>query len=787
MLSTRQAHHILQLSERHGAKLVFAGDTRQQQPVEAGPGLRLIRDVAGSVRVDRIRRQKADIEDVLVHVHGETTEAARFQAGMTGAKERDAILAGYEAMADKPSFTPWQVPASEALRDGDAAAAIEAWRVRGRLHLCHDEEKTLTRLVDDWERHVRAEPDKSAIVLARTRAETRALSYLMRERVLVGRTDIKRAVIEVSRDVDGRVTEPLEIAIGDRLRIGATQWEKQLFNGTVITVEDLEVSRKKRSRTETEANAEDTRSEEPSVLITGRTGDGRRIKFRHDEIRDYKDNIRLDYGYALTIASAQGLTVDRTFLLIDARPARETIYPAATRHREALDIYVNRAPLVFDITERRPEDQADKPVMDTEIRAHLAERWSRSQPKEAALDYIADGAWRDPREGVRKDRAGGEARLETGETRPPANDNALIRIAGEIKHAALGWRHGAAVDAFAAERGELLTAWEELRERTRAVGDAVALSPAFRETLDRHAVLLKQAAPFRARPRTFDRLLAERAGIGRQDLDAFEALHASAGTYWRSTALKAAQAQRIEERLDHQRTDEPAGVEAARLDWRALYDALQQDWNELIDRATQPDLPLLLVEGYDNLIDRVRDLAKHPEVANKDRNVLMKLIEYHDCEIAARQTVRDYLAAAERHVKACDPHLRVAGLLDIHLSEVPGYREWIGEAGRLVETGRAILTDEDSYGPWLTTIPAGKHRARLAVDQLRNRIEEGRVEAPKAAKRQSQREPASKKEEGIAYILDDPEKLQEFRKRREERERKERKEQRKGRHWSMRM
>ena len=38
MLSTRQAHHILQLSERHGAKIVFAGDTQQQQPIEAGPG-----------------------------------------------------------------------------------------------------------------------------------------------------------------------------------------------------------------------------------------------------------------------------------------------------------------------------------------------------------------------------------------------------------------------------------------------------------------------------------------------------------------------------------------------------------------------------------------------------------------------------------------------------------------------------------------------------------------------------------------------------------------------------
>ena len=92
MLSSRQAHHILQLSERHGAKIVFAGDTQQQQPVEAGPGLRLIRDAVGSVRVDRIRRQKEDVEDILVHIHGETPEAARFRAGLMGEQERTRIL-----------------------------------------------------------------------------------------------------------------------------------------------------------------------------------------------------------------------------------------------------------------------------------------------------------------------------------------------------------------------------------------------------------------------------------------------------------------------------------------------------------------------------------------------------------------------------------------------------------------------------------------------------------------------------------------------------------------------
>ena len=123
----------------------------------------------------------------------------------------------------------------------------------------------------------------------------------------------------------------------------------------------------------------------------------------------------------------------------------------------------------------------------------------------------------------------------------------------------------------------------------------------------------------------------------------------------------------------------------------------------------------------------------------------------------------------------------------IHLSEVDGYTEWADKARRLAETGEAILKDEDGYGPWLDTIAAGKPRAKLTVDQLRNRIEEGHVQEQKAEERRPRREPAPRQEEGIAYILDDPGKLAELRKQREERERKEGKQQRKGRHWSMRM
>ena len=879
MLSTRQAHHILQLSERHGAKVVFAGDTRQQQPVEAGPGLRLIRDVAGSVRVDRIRRQKADLEDVLVHVHKETPEQARFRAGLTSPQERDAILAEYEAMEKEPLFAPWQVAVSEALRDGDAAQAIEAWRLRGRFHLHYDEEKTLTGLVNDWARHMKAEPEKSAVVLARTKAEARALSWLMRERVLGERTDIERAVIEVSRDLDGRVTEPMEIAVGDRLRIGATQWEKQLFNGTVVTVEDLEVrheesaavSRKARNRLaggragrDPEADRGDPESE-MSVHITARTDDGRRVEFRHDEIRDFHDNIRLDYGYAMTIASAQGLTVDRAFLLADDRPSRETVYPAATRHREGIDVYVNRSPIVFDIVDGRPEDETERPVLDSEVRAYLAERWSRSRPKEAALDYVADGEWRDARERVRraaKLEARSEARIGRGaigddeariagagqvdpgeragqavapDARPAVNDNAIVRIAREIRHAVNGWRHGAAVDAFAAESAEVMAAWDELRQRARVEGDAVALSLAFRETLDRHGALMKQAASFRRRPQVFEQLLAERAGIGQGDIERLRNQHARAGKYLRSAVARAAHRARQDARRQDAPCEEAGIVEAvpaeavavgiaapaagpapeeslpprpseaaafgprrdAPSDWRTVYRELQRDWNDLVARAGEPDLPLLLMDGYDALIGRVRALAEHPDLSERARSVVDGLLDYHEDETAAREIAEGYLAAAEQHVEAYKVLERQAGDRGLPVSRLDAWPQWREAAEMLAATGKAVLADDERYGAYLDAMMIGRQRARLTVDQLRNRLDENRTVVTRTDKSQTRHEPKPGQEEGFAHrlednrqprnpprpesegerqgfahILDDPEKIRELREKAKERDRK---------------
>ena len=94
------------------------------------------------------------------------------------------------------------------------------------------------------------------------------------------------------------------------------------------------------------------------------------------------------------------------------------------------------------------------------------------------------------------------------------------------------------MSSFADGRRQVLAAYDDLRERTRIEGDTVALGGAFQETLTRHAILLKQAETFRARPDDFASLLAERGGIARKDLDAFEDLHARARRHRRAATMR---------------------------------------------------------------------------------------------------------------------------------------------------------------------------------------------------------------------------------------------------------
>ena len=150
---------------------------------------------------------------------------------------------------------------------------------------------------------------------------------------------------------------------------------------------------------------------------------------------------------------------------------------------------------------------------------------------------------------------------------------------------------------------------------------------------------------------------------------------------------------------------------------------MQKDWNALVARADEPDLPLTLMGGYDALIGRVCTLAEHPDLSARAKGNLAGLLEYHDKEAKARRMAQDWLADAERHVEAWKALERRSDGLGMPVARMDEYAGWREAARTLAATGRMILGDDESYGAHLAAVAAGRPRARLVVDQLREWIE----------------------------------------------------------------
>ena len=247
------------------------------------------------------------------------------------------------------------------------------------------------------------------------------------------------------------------------------------------------------------------------------------------------------------------------------------------------------------------------------------------------------------------------------------------------EHGNLGDRR----DAFEAERVEVLAAWEELRERSREEGEAVALSPAFRVTLDRHGALMKQATMFRGKPQVFERLLVERAGIGEGEIEELRQQHARAGKYLRSVRMKASHAVRQEVDRSHEptRADTPVQTETAvppehvaetrqtrnddqvpvrpAVDERAgfpspehseaAYRQLRREWRSHVHRAERSGRSPFDLDGATELIQRIREFAGAEGLAHEPRGQLEDLVGRYTRHVAAGARVEAWLGDADRH------------------------------------------------------------------------------------------------------------------------------------------
>ncbi len=295
MVGSRQLERVLSEAKRQGAKVVLVGDAEQLQPIEAGAAFRAVAERVGYQELTAVRRQR-----------------------------------------DR-----WQRDASREFARGEPAHALERYQVHGAVELAATRSEAKDRLIRQWAKHLAAEPDGTALILAHTRADDRARQVL-RERGGLG-NDLSVAVSREVTQSDGTVAvERLEriLARGDRLMFLKNNRDLGLKNGSLGTVTEVT-------------------SGTVAVRLDGK--EPREVEF---PLADYA---ALDYGYAATVHKAQGATVERAFVLATPGMDRHLAYVAMTRHREQAEIYAGY------------EDFRDFEA--------LKQRLSRERMKDTTLDY----------------------------------------------------------------------------------------------------------------------------------------------------------------------------------------------------------------------------------------------------------------------------------------------------------------------------------------------------------------------------------------------------------------
>jgi conjugative relaxase-like TrwC/TraI family protein len=328
MVSARQMTALLELAEQQAARVVFSGDTRQLQSVEAGDALRILERESGlrSVSLTQVQRQTAEAYREAIEALREHPARGFEQLEQMGAvrevawadRSRSVAEAWREAQAHQNAHgQPSSVLVVCATHDDIAhvTAAIRAERQQSgelgegvRVDRYVPLHYTLAQKHDPRQFH-----EGQVLVFHNKTPAVRRHEVLEIVRVdphqLVARTQGGKEHVVSGHEAqvfDVYERRPIEIAPHDRLLLTANREESGLrvTNGEMVTVAQVD----ERGRVHLE--------------------DGRMIP------SSYK---HFDHGYAVTAHRSQGQSVDAVVIAGETM-SRELFYVAASRGREHLTV-----------------------------------------------------------------------------------------------------------------------------------------------------------------------------------------------------------------------------------------------------------------------------------------------------------------------------------------------------------------------------------------------------------------------------------------------------------------
>lgn len=208
---------------------------------------------------------------------------------------------------------PWQKAATQAFARGETEQGLAAYHAHTHVHEFVTQAAAQEGLIALWQDVRHSQPDTSQIILAYTREETRQLNTLAREQLE------KEGELGVSQAIQTERGERL-FASGDRVYFLKNDRGLGVMNGSLGTVENVS-------------------PHQLTVRLDGKTAlqpDTRTV------VVDVGNYPYLEHGYAATVHKAQGVTVDRSYLLASPYLDRHATYVALSRHRQSADVFWSR-------------------------------------------------------------------------------------------------------------------------------------------------------------------------------------------------------------------------------------------------------------------------------------------------------------------------------------------------------------------------------------------------------------------------------------------------------------
>jgi len=255
-------------------------------------------------------------------------------------------IGAIELTENRRQREPWERLALDALRLGHAEVALATYERAGRVHGASSLAEVRLELVERWAESYTGGHD--AVMLAVGRAEVATLNGAAR--ATLRRTGLLGAdVLEVGE---------LGFALGDKVVCLRNDRRIGVVNGTVGTVERT-VGR---------------------GLSIG-TSDGPRVL-----PKAYLEAGHLGHAYALTIHKAQGLTVERAYVLAGESLTQEAGYVAMSRAREMTELFVPLQTVADDDSHDGRHLNGPDPF------AEVRRRLGSSRAKRLAIDELVGEA-----------------------------------------------------------------------------------------------------------------------------------------------------------------------------------------------------------------------------------------------------------------------------------------------------------------------------------------------------------------------------------------------------------